>query len=420
MKRAVLFISGFLFLNGMGSAGDWPAFRGPNGNGVAEEKNVPLKWDAKTNVRWKVKLPRPGNSSPIVSNGRVFVTCAEDEKGTKRSLYCFDRKNGTRLWVRTVEYKEMPTHRTNPYCASTPAADGKRVVVWHGSAGLFCYDFEGKPLWARKDLGIFRHIWGYASSPVILGDRVIQYCGPGKEIFVIAVELETGKTIWKTIEPQQGNGERNSEGKYMGSWATPVVAKIDGKTQVVCSMPTRVVSYDPQTGKILWFCEGISGQRGDLAYSSPVVQENLAVAIGGFRGPAIGFKPGGTGNITKTNRLWRTPENPQNIGTGILVGKFLFRANADRKNTVDCVEATTGKLVWRTAGASGCWGSIVFVDGKMYVTCQNGMTLVFKPNPNKFELLAQNPLGEQCNATPAVSDGNIFIRTFDHLYCIGE
>ena len=133
-----------VFSAGQLRAEDWPAFRGPLGNGISRETDVPLKWSAEENIRWKAPLPAPGNSSPIVSNGKVFITCAENE-GRKRSLYCFDRTSGKQLWVQSVNYdKVMPTHKTNSYCGSTPATDGKRVVAWHSSAGLYCYDFAGK------------------------------------------------------------------------------------------------------------------------------------------------------------------------------------------------------------------------------------------------------------------------------------
>src|SRR4051812_46359737 len=139
-------------------AADWPMFRGPDRNGVSPDAQAPLNWSATKNVKWKAPLPQPGNSSPVVSGGRVFVTCAEDRNGTRRSLYCFDRSDGKQLWVKTITYPEVEkTYPENPYCASSPAADGKVVVAWHGSAGVHCYDPDGKELWS-KDLGTFRHI----------------------------------------------------------------------------------------------------------------------------------------------------------------------------------------------------------------------------------------------------------------------
>ncbi|HET6883201.1 MAG TPA: PQQ-binding-like beta-propeller repeat protein, partial [Pirellulales bacterium] len=234
------------------TAADWPAFRGPALTGVSEETNVPLKWSKDQNVRWRAPLPGPGNSSPIVSRGRVFVTCAT-EKGQHRGLYCFDRRDGNLLWKRIVDFDEPdPTHGTNPYCGSSPAADGTRVVVWHGSAGLHAYDYDGQPLWSR-DLGTFRHIWGYGSSPVFYRDAILLNCGPGERTFVTAIDRNDGKTLWQVDEPggDEGQERPGEKPKWVGSWSTPVVTKIDGRDQVLVSLPHHVQAYDPSDGKIL-------------------------------------------------------------------------------------------------------------------------------------------------------------------------
>ena len=402
-------------------AADWPSFRGPQGNGYAEEKTLPLEWGKDKNILWRVPLPRPGNSSPIVSNGCVFVTCAEDKDGLKRSLYCFDRRDGTQRWVRTVEYdKTEITHGTNPYCGSTPVADGKRVIAWHSSAGIYCYDFEGTQLWGRS-LGEFEHIWGYGTSPIIYRDRVIMNCSPGKQVFMTALDLATGETIWKTDEPIVGDGTYREDKNWMGSWSTPIIAHVDGSDQIICSLSTRVVSYDPANGKILWFCEGISGRKGDLVYSSPVIAGDVCVCIGGFGGPGMAFRLGGMGNITESNRLWRTESNPQSIGSGVVIGGNFYRPNEAQSAAIDCMEPKTGKILWRANTVEGkFWGSIVYAAGRCYVTNQDGVTIVFNPKPEAFDLLAKNDLGEVSNSTPAVSDGQIFLRTHKALYCVAE
>jgi outer membrane protein assembly factor BamB len=400
-------------------AADWPAFRGPHGNGVSEETKAPLEWSKDQNIKWKAALPQPGNGSPIVSKGVVFVTCAEDPKGHERSLYAFDRKSGDKLWVKTVEFKkDEPTHDTNPHGGSTPAANGKVVVVWHASAGLYCYDFAGQELW-KKDLGEFRHMWGYGTSPVIHNDRVILHSGPGKEIFVGAYALADGAELWKTIEPQEGNGQQRAKDKApTGSWSTPALMELGGKQQAIVTLPTRVASFDVANGKELWSCQGIRGPKGDLAYSSPVIEGDLCVMTGGYGGPAIGFKLGGEGDVTEDQRLWRTDPNPQSIGSGVMVDGYLYRPNAG-PNTIQCIDPKTGEAKW-TERAGSFWGSFILAAGRIYGTSQDGTTHVFKPSPEKYESLAKNPLGEPSNATPALSDGEFFIRTHKNLYCIGE
>jgi len=401
-------------------ADDWPLFRGPAGNGSSSEKSAPTTWAPDKNVKWKAPLPHEGNGSPIVSNGRVFVAGPEDKEGKKRSLYCFDRKDGKQLWVKTIDYgKADRTHETNPHSPSTPAADGKKVVVWHGSAGLHCYDFEGKALWS-KSLGEFDHMWGEGTSPVIHDGKVFLNSGPDKKrVFVGAYKLDTGDKIWEQEEPFKGNGDKNEDGQYMGSWCTPLVVKVDGKDQVICAMPTRLVAYAPEDGKLLWSCDGIRFNNGDLSYSSPLVAGDIVVTVGGYGGPGMGVKLGGSGDVTSTNRVWRNKSSPQSIGSGIVVDGHVYMPWAGA-NAIDCIDPKTGKMVWRERQKAAFWGSIVMAGGRAYVTDQQGRTVVFKPNPEKFEGIAVNELGEKSNSTPAISDGQIFIRTFKNLYCIGE
>lgn len=396
-------------------ATDWPAFRGPDGNGIAREEKAPLVWASEKNIRWKVLLPGPGNSSPIVSNGSVFVTCAENE-GKKRNLFCFDRRTGEGRWVRSVEISIVePTHRSNPYCASTPAADGERVIVWHGSAGIFCYSFDGAKLW-ETDLGVVRHDWGYASSPILHRGNVILNFGPGARTFLAALDLKTGKLCWKCDEP---GGLDTTDKRMIGSWSTPIIIQVAGKEQILCSMPTRVIACDPETGARLWTCEGLGNETADLVYASPVVSGGIGVAFTGWiNGPTIGFKLGGEGDVTASNRLW-LEKQPQRIGSGVVVDGKLYIVNAG-PGTAQCMDCATGKILWTERLDGGeSWGSVVLAAGRLYVTSRRGVTTVFKPNPEKFELLAANDLGEPSNATPAISDGEIFLRTDRHLYCIG-
>ena len=417
MKTASIAI--LLAAVGSAAAGDWPAFRGPNGDGRSAETRLPTAWGPDKNIKWKADLPQWGNGSPVVSKGRVFATSAEDPEGRKRSLYAFDRKDGKRLWVRTVEVpRTMPTHGTNGYCPSTPAADGERVVVFEGIGGLRCYDYEGKPLWSRE-LGDFRHQWGDGLSPVIHDGKVILHAGPGKTIFLAAFDVKSGEPLWRLDEPVDGDGDKNSAGKVMGSWATPLIATVGGRPQIIVAFPTRVVGVDPAAGKILWSCEGLRHKKGDLAYSSPVVSGDTVLAIGGYNGPSLGVKLGGSGDVTSTHRLWRHENQPQSIGSGVAVDGHFYVPMAGA-NRIECLDPKTGEALWRHKTDAPFWGSIVYGAGNAYVTDQAGTTYVFKPDPKSFQLVAANRLGEKCNATPALSEGEIFIRTHRALYCIGE
>ena len=400
----------------LAGAGDWPAFRGPDGNGMADEKTAPLHWGPDKNVRWKAPLPGPGNSSPIVSRGRVYVTCAEDS-GRRRNLYCFDRRTGEKIWTRTVTFPAIePTHRSNPYCGSTPVADGSRVIVWQGSAGVFCYDMDGRQLW-KTELGSVRHDWGYASSPIIHDAKVILNFGPGERTFLAALDLKTGDVLWKHDEP---GGLDATDKRMVGSWSTPIVVRIDGKTQILCSMPTRVIACDPQNGSVLWSCAGLGHEKVDLVYAAPVVSDGIGVAFTGWvNGPTIGFKLGGAGDVTASNRLWLDMQ-PQRIGSGVVVDGKVYIVNAG-PGTAQCIDGRTGKIMWTERLEGGeSWGSIVRTADRLYVTSRRGITTVFRPDPEKLVVLAMNDLGEPSHATPAISDGHIFLRTDLHVYCIAD
>lgn len=398
-------------------AADWPMFRGAGRNGKSSESKAPLHWSSDTNVKWKADLPRPGNSSPVVSAGKVFVTCAEDARGMQRSLYCFDRADGKKLWVKTVAYeKPDPTHGENPYCAPSPAADGKVVLAWHGSAGLHCYDLDGKELWS-KDLGLIRHIWGYAGSPVIHGDVVYLNAGPGVRTFVAALDKKTGNVLWQTDEPGGAEDKSPETKNWLGSWSTPVIATVGGQEQVLVAMPGHVNAYDPKSGKILWTCGG----TGPLAYTDVLVspEQQIGIAMAGYGGAAIGFKLGGSGDMTATNRLWRmTQKIPQRIGSGVIIGDYVYVPN---EPYLACYEIKSGNEVWRKSlPGQSFWGSITAVADRLYVTSRQGVTYVFAADPTAFHLLASNDLAERSNSTPAVSDGQLFLRTSGHLWCIED
>jgi outer membrane protein assembly factor BamB len=204
----------------------------------------------------------------------------------------------------------------------------------------------------------------------------------------------------------------------VASYSTPVIVRVNGRDQIINNMPTRVVAYDLDDGEILWTVAGIPGKQ-DLVYTSPLIAGELGITMAGFRGPRLGYRLNGSGDVTTTHRHWHIEKrNPQRIGTGVVVNGCVYTANVG-PGTIECIDAKTGESQWqkRTPGGDA-WASIVFGAGHLYVTAQRGTTHVIRPNPEELEVIESNSLGETTNATPAISEGQIFIRSFSHLFCI--
>jgi len=388
-------------------AEDWPAWRGPTGQGVSSEKNVVVKWSDNENVKWKIPLAHQGNSTPVVSGDKIFLTQA-DKDGHTRSLICFARGDGQKLWQQDISYPENEKNwDPNWYCNASPATDGERVVVSFGSAGVYCFNFEGKELWKRTDLGKWEHAFGNGSSPVLYGDLAIQWCGPNDppgRNFLLAMNKKTGETVWEHKEAA-------------GSWGTPIITRVKDQDQLLLSTVPHLIGLNPQSGKELWHCDGLN----KFVYTSPLAGNGIGVAMSGYTGAAFAARLGGTGDITK-DRLWLHPVNIQRVGSGLIVGDHLYIV--EENGVPHCYELTTGDEVWnvkKRPSAGTTWGSMVHADGRLYVLMRNGSTLVFAANP-KYELLATNSLGTgvATNSSLAISNGDIFIRTFQHLWCISR
>lgn len=411
--RRLLLSTSFAFLAMLSLAGDWPQWRGPLGTGVSDETGVPVTWSKTENIRWKVPLDGPGNSTPIVLGKRVFLTHAP-EKSNLRGIMCFDRNSGEVLWKHQVEYPaHEPTHSTNPYCSSSAVTDGKCVVAWYGSAGVFCYDLDGNILW-QKDLGKVEHVWGYGSSPIIVGNLVILNFGPGLNAFVIALDKENGEQVWRKDFP--GQTSQTIE-EFRGSWSTPVLMKDGSRFVLLLSLPERLRALDPKNGGEIWH----AGGNSKLLYTSPLIAGDagdIVVAMSGYTGPAIAVRGGGSGDVTETHRLWlHDMKNPQRVGSGVAVGKHVYILN--EPGMAWCLDAETGEKKWeKRLGSKNSWSSMCYVEGRLYVPNMEGLTYVLEANPEECKVLAENDLGEQTRGSLAFSNGQIFQRTYKHLYCI--
>jgi outer membrane protein assembly factor BamB len=408
-----LFCAGFL------KADNWPTWRGPLGTGHSTEKKFPTAWSPKKNIRWRVPLPERGNSSPVVWGNKVFVTQAIQSQSVRR-LICFDRANGRLLWARSVKYAEKePTHRTNPFCSASPVTDGKRVIVSHASAGLFCYDMEGKEMW-RRDLGRQIHIWGNGVSPVIYKNLCILNFGPGERTFLIALDITNGTQKWRHEEAGGNSGiaKKGERGKWVGSWTTPIIIDGAGGDELLMSYPNRVAAFNPASGKEVWSCRGLN----PLVYTSPLYENGIVVAMGGFRGTGMGVRAGGKGDVTKTHQLWTSPKAKQRIGSGVLTKGHVYILNED--GVAQCIEAKRGKVVWaerlRGPGGNGkSWSSMVVAGGTLYAINQSGDAFVLPASP-RYQLPVVSSLGEMTQSSMAFSNGEIFVRTYKALWCISE
>jgi outer membrane protein assembly factor BamB len=401
-------------------AANWPAWR-YDGTGIAPERNAPVKWTKTDNVRWRAELPAPGNGSPIVWGDKIFLTQAT---GPKRELMCLDRKDGKVLWRKGTSYEgKDPTHGTNPHASATPVTDGERVMAWFGSAGLLCFDMDGKELW-RRELGKQDHEWGYGSSPILYQDLCILNFGPGPRTFLIALNKKTGEKAWQVDLPENDppvryDGFAGKAGQPIGSWSTPLIVKVGDRTDLVLSIVGQLRGFDPLNGKEVWRADGLS----PLVYTSAVATDKIVLGTGGFMGSTVAIKAGGKGDMSG-ERLWHVQREKKNrISTGVVSQGHVFLCNMD--GIAQCIELATGKEKWnerlKATGSKGeIWGSTVLVGENIYVINQSGDTFVFKANPEKLELLATNALNELSNATPAISNGEIFIRTHQALWCIGE
>jgi len=403
------------------SAGNWPAWRGPLGTGICAEKNLPVQWSATNNANWRVALPEPGNSTPIVWGEHIFVT---QPVGERRTVLCLNRVDGKLLWEAGVTSQpKEPTHSSNPYCSASPVTDGDRVIASFASDGLYCYDFKGKEIWRRTDLGRQLHIWGNGSSPVIHGNLCFLNFGPGETTYLLAVDKKTGKTIWKHDEPAgyrhpQEGGQSEAGKTYVGSWTTPIMMNVEGQQQLLMNWPNRLAAYAPATGKELWTCSGLN----PLAYTSPIYKDGIVVAMGGFNGMSIAVRAGGSGDVTESRRLWHHPKTKQRIGSGVVRDGYIYVHNDP--GIAECFELKSGKLVWEerlkgTAATGVNWSSIMLAGGNCYTINQGGDCFVFKASP-QFELVSVNPLGEPSNSSIIAANGHIFIRTHKALWCISK
>ncbi len=394
-----------------GLAQDWRTWRGTDGAAIAGTDELRFPW-SDDDIRWQVKLPSGSNSSPIVCQGKVFVTAASST-GSTRSLMAIDRRDGSVAWTQSVNFTEQEsTHPSNPSCSASPVTDGDVVCASFGSAGLIGCSIDGDLLW-KVDLGRLEHVFGNASSPVLHHDLCILWCGPGSRQFLLAVDKRTGEELWRYDVPG-GKPDYNAPSDCIGSWATPIVANVANRDQLIVNAPEQLISLDPATGNLLWSCRGL----GKLAYASPVIWRDLVVSPSGFHGPMLAVKATGKGDVTDTHVAWRHDDRqPQRIGSPIVVDDKLYIINEN--GVAETFDLATGEPTGASTSrvCSQTWSSPIVAGGNLLITSLRGELNIVRADPS-LEIVARHRLNERVASSPAVSGSEIFVRGYEHLYCI--
>lgn len=387
----------------------WPGWRGPRWDGTSKETGIPTSFSDTKNVRWKLPLGGIGHSSPVVWGDKVFVTwCTEKEE--LRVLACVDRVKGTCLWKKTVLKAPLERkHRLNSYSSATPATDGKHVWVAFmdfPKMVVACYDFEGKEIWRATPGKIFsKH--GFCSSPVLYKNLLILNGDQDANGYLVALNKTTGKEVWRTPRPNRTR-----------SYCTPLLVHAADRDQLVMSGSRCVTGYDPATGKQLWIIDGPTEQY----VASLVFTENVLFMTAGFpEYHLMGIRPDGKGNITRTHVLWHhddiSPKEASYVPSPLAKGKY-FYVVSDR-GYASCFEAKTGKRLWMQKLGRRHSSSPVLVEDRIYFPSDEGDVYVVKTGP-KFELLSKNRMRDECYASPAISQGEMYLRTQNFLFCISE
>ena len=415
-RATTLVAAGLLLASSTTLAGgdDWPNWRGPNRDGVSAEA-VPVYWDADTNVAWRLEMPEWSGSTPVVWGERIFLNVAD---GENLELWCLDRE-ARLLWKRFLSagnHRERKQNMSSP----SPVTDGTHVWVMTGTGFLRAFDFNGQEIWMQSlqaNYGPFGLNWGYASSPLFhegaLYVQVLHGMRTDDPSYVLRIDAETGETVWRIERPTKAISESPD------SYTTPTLVTHEGGTEIIVTGGDSVTGHDPLTGHELWRADGLNPTRNRMyrLVASPLVTADIVIAPTRVR-PLLALRAGGRGDVLDSHVLWRADDGPD-VPTPVTDGDYLYIVND--QGIVFVHDVRTGELVYgRQRLQPGTYSaSPVIADGKIYVTNEAGLTSVFRAGP-QFELLSENPLDDYVLSSPAISDGQIFIRTAQYLYAIGD
>jgi outer membrane protein assembly factor BamB len=395
-------------------AADWPQFRGPLGLATSADKNLPTTWSATENIVWKTELPGAGTSSPILLGDKIFLTTysgfnVPGDRGSMENLklhvVCLNR-HGKILWTTDFDPKlpeQEKIRDDHGYASSTPVADADRVYVFFGKSGVVALDHDGKKIW-HADVGSKLNGWGSGASLVLHKDLLLVNASVESESLV-ALDKHTGREVWRA------KGIREA-------WNTPLIVQTeDGKTEISVAIPHKILGFDPDTGKQLWSCA-----TGIFWYMAPsmVAHDGVIYSIGGRSGGGLAVKSGGEGDVTESHRVWLGKKG-SNVTSPIYHDGHIYWMH-EALGIAYCAKADTGEIVYeeRVPRSTQVYASPVLADGKIYYLTRDGKMFVVAAKP-EFELLATNTLGERgtYNASPAIANSRLYLRTNKNLYCIG-
>jgi len=390
---------------------DWPQFRGPTGQGEAVAAHLPLEWSATRNIAWKQSIPGHGWSSPVVNAGRVYLTTAvEGPEGGGSTLslraLCLDEAAGSILWDSEVfgcESGQLPRiHAKNSHASPTPLLAGGRVYVHFGHQGTACLDLDGHVLWRNTNLG-YPPVHGSGSSPILADDALIFSCDGASEPFVVALDKNTGKVLWRT--------KRETAARRKFSFSTPLLLTVNGQPQIISPGSGAVCSYEPRTGREIW---RVRYGEGYSVIPRPVYGQGLVFVVTGFDRPAVmAIRPDGKGDVTDTHVAWTLTKGAPNTPSLLLVGQELYMISDG--GIASCLEAKTGRVHWQERLGGNYSASPIHSNGRIYFQSEEGTAVVLKAG-KRFLKLATNSLGERTLASYGVTDGALYVRTEEHLF----
>jgi outer membrane protein assembly factor BamB len=388
---------------------NWPGWRGPQRNGVTNDRGAPLAWSATEGVLWKVPLPGSGISNPIVWDRRVVCTSSDGARQQDLHVICLDRDSGRELWHARLWGTAPTLHHENKssMASPSPVTDGQHIYAFFGSGDVFCLDFAGRLVWHRSlsaEYGVFENRFAASSSPLVFEDMLIVQCDHYGASYVMAIDKHTGANRWKTDRPE-----------VWLSWSSPVCATLeDNQThELILCGSEKMDAFDPRTGKKLWTLRGMSRE----CIPTPVLGRGLIYAVSGPHGTTYAVRPGGRGEIGDSHVVWSSTRGNPYVPSAILVGDYYYLV--DDHGIATCLEAGDGKVVWRKRFGGDFTASPVAAEGRIYFTNEAGSTLVIRADTERYEELAQNTIGEPVFASPAISGGRVFLRSASHLWCLG-